>query len=139
MAPDRLFAGLFAHGDAAAQATDRALLEAMVEVEVALLEVLADLGDDLREVIRRRRPEMETAHDRVHFFDAGHFLRLPHRVDDADMAARTDDDEPFVFQIEARRMFVDVFVRIHEWASLVERIHTRLVAPPPLIKNVVMV
>ena len=44
MAPDRLFAGLFAHGEAAAQATDRALLEAMVEVEVALLEALADLG-----------------------------------------------------------------------------------------------
>ena len=44
MAPDRLFAGLFAHGDAAAQASDRALLEAMVEVEVALLEALAEQG-----------------------------------------------------------------------------------------------
>ena len=43
MAPDRLFAGLFAHGDGAAQVTDRALLDAMVEVEVALLEALADL------------------------------------------------------------------------------------------------
>ena len=44
MAPDRLFAGLFAHGDAAAQASDRALLEAMVEVEVARLEALAEQG-----------------------------------------------------------------------------------------------
>jgi 3-carboxy-cis,cis-muconate cycloisomerase len=39
----RLFAGLFAHGDAAAQVTDRALVDAMVEVEVALLGALADL------------------------------------------------------------------------------------------------
>ena len=44
MTSDGLFAGLFAHGDAAAQASDRALLGAMVEVEVALLEALADLG-----------------------------------------------------------------------------------------------
>ncbi|HET6867115.1 MAG TPA: 3-carboxy-cis,cis-muconate cycloisomerase [Solirubrobacteraceae bacterium] len=39
----RLFAGLFAHGDAAAQVSDEALLHAMVEVEVALLGTLADL------------------------------------------------------------------------------------------------
>jgi len=39
----RLFAGLFAHGEAAAQVNDRALVEAMVEVEVALLQALADL------------------------------------------------------------------------------------------------
>ena len=39
-----LFAGLFAHGDAAAQVSDRALVEAMLEVEVALLEALAGLG-----------------------------------------------------------------------------------------------
>jgi 3-carboxy-cis,cis-muconate cycloisomerase len=38
-----LFAGLFAHGDAAASVTDQALLGAMVEVEVALLGALADL------------------------------------------------------------------------------------------------
>jgi 3-carboxy-cis,cis-muconate cycloisomerase len=38
-----VFAGLFAHGEAAAQVNDRALVEAMVEVEVALLQALADL------------------------------------------------------------------------------------------------
>lgn len=38
-----MFAGLFAHGEAAAQVSDRALVDAMVEVEVALLEALADL------------------------------------------------------------------------------------------------
>jgi 3-carboxy-cis,cis-muconate cycloisomerase len=37
-----LFEGLFAHGDAAAQVADPALLRAMVEVEVALLHALAD-------------------------------------------------------------------------------------------------
>ena len=43
MSSGRLFAGLFAHGEAAAQVNDRALVEAMVEVEVALLQALADL------------------------------------------------------------------------------------------------
>ncbi|HJS95322.1 MAG TPA: 3-carboxy-cis,cis-muconate cycloisomerase [Solirubrobacteraceae bacterium] len=38
-----LFAGLFAHGDAAPQVSDRALVDAMVEVEVALVQALADL------------------------------------------------------------------------------------------------
>ncbi len=37
-----VFAGLFAHGDAAALVTDRALVDAMVEFEVALLQALAD-------------------------------------------------------------------------------------------------
>jgi 3-carboxy-cis,cis-muconate cycloisomerase len=39
-----LFAGLFAHGAAATALSDRAFVEAMVEVEVALLGALADLG-----------------------------------------------------------------------------------------------
>jgi 3-carboxy-cis,cis-muconate cycloisomerase len=43
VASGRLFAGLFAHGEAAAQVSDRALVEAMVEVETALLGALADL------------------------------------------------------------------------------------------------
>src|SRR6185437_11315529 len=38
-----LFAGLFAHGDAAALVSDCALVDAMVEVEVALVQALADL------------------------------------------------------------------------------------------------
>jgi 3-carboxy-cis,cis-muconate cycloisomerase len=43
-APDaRLFSGLFAHGETAAQVTDGALLQAMLEFEVALLQALADL------------------------------------------------------------------------------------------------
>ena len=43
MASGRLFAGLFAHGETAAEVGDAALAEAMVEVEVALLQALADL------------------------------------------------------------------------------------------------
>jgi 3-carboxy-cis,cis-muconate cycloisomerase len=39
-----LFGGLFAHGEAGALVTDRALLDAMVEFEVALLDALAELG-----------------------------------------------------------------------------------------------
>jgi 3-carboxy-cis,cis-muconate cycloisomerase len=38
-----VFAGLFAHGEAAASVSDRALVDAMVEVEVALLGALSDL------------------------------------------------------------------------------------------------
>jgi 3-carboxy-cis,cis-muconate cycloisomerase len=44
MASGRLFAGLFAHGETAAEVSDAALVEAMVEVEVALLGALADVG-----------------------------------------------------------------------------------------------
>jgi 3-carboxy-cis,cis-muconate cycloisomerase len=43
MPPDSLFAGLFAHGEAAVLVNDRALANAMVEIEVALLQALADL------------------------------------------------------------------------------------------------
>ena len=43
MASGRLFAGLFAHGETAAEVSDAALVEAMVEVEVALLQALANL------------------------------------------------------------------------------------------------
>jgi 3-carboxy-cis,cis-muconate cycloisomerase len=39
-----LFAGLFARGDVAALVSDRAFVDAMVEVEVALLGALAELG-----------------------------------------------------------------------------------------------
>jgi 3-carboxy-cis,cis-muconate cycloisomerase len=38
-----LFGGLFAHGDVAAKVSDRAVVEAMVEVEIALLRALAEL------------------------------------------------------------------------------------------------
>ncbi len=39
-----LFAGLFAHGGVAAEVSDRALVDAMVEFEVALARALAELG-----------------------------------------------------------------------------------------------
>ncbi|MBV9605407.1 MAG: 3-carboxy-cis,cis-muconate cycloisomerase [Solirubrobacterales bacterium] len=43
MGSGRLFAGLFAHGEAAARVSDAALVDAMVEVELALLGALSDL------------------------------------------------------------------------------------------------
>jgi 3-carboxy-cis,cis-muconate cycloisomerase len=42
-AEGRLFGGLFAHGEVAALVSDRAFVDAMVEVEVALLQALAEL------------------------------------------------------------------------------------------------
>ena len=60
-----------------------------------------DLGDDLLEVVGLRRAQMEAADDGVHLLDAGHLLRLPHRVDDADMTAGTDDDQALASQVEA--------------------------------------
>src|SRR5439155_1666114 len=62
---------------------------------------LLDLGDDLGEVILRRRPEMEAADDRVHLLDARDLLRLLDRIDDADMAAGRDHDEAEVAHVEA--------------------------------------
>jgi 3-carboxy-cis,cis-muconate cycloisomerase len=64
----RLFAGLFAHGEAAAALGDRALLDAMVEVEVALLQALAELelapaeaARDLADVMASGRLELDIA------------------------------------------------------------------------------
>ncbi|MBV9803638.1 MAG: hypothetical protein JO130_10625, partial [Solirubrobacterales bacterium] len=66
MGSGRLFAGLFAHGDAAAQASDRTLVEAMVEVEAALLEALAgldlapaDAARELSEAVAAGRIELD--------------------------------------------------------------------------------
>jgi 3-carboxy-cis,cis-muconate cycloisomerase len=42
MSSGRLFAGLFAHGETAAEVSDASLAEAMVEVELGLLQALAD-------------------------------------------------------------------------------------------------
>ena len=62
MGSGRLFAGLFAYGEAAAEVSDAALAEAMVEVEVALLQALAELklapaeaADELTEALRTGR------------------------------------------------------------------------------------
>jgi hypothetical protein len=71
---------------------------------------LLDLRDHLRQVVLRRRPEMETADDSVHLFDARDLLRLPHRVHDAHVPARADDDEPLVLHVEAVGLLVDVLV-----------------------------
>src|SRR3984957_16529149 len=70
-----------------------------------------NLADDLRQIIRRRRPEVETAHDRVNFRNTRYFHRLPHGIDDADMAAGADDDQTLVLQIEARRVLVNMLIR----------------------------
>ena len=66
MSSGRLFAGLFAHGDAASHVSDRALLEAMVEVEVALLQALADLdlvpveaAHELSDAVASRRLDLD--------------------------------------------------------------------------------
>jgi len=63
-----LFAGLFAHGEAAAAVTDRAVVEAMVEFEVALLRALAVLelaptaaADELSAVVEQRTLELDVA------------------------------------------------------------------------------
>ncbi|MGO9496921.1 MAG: 3-carboxy-cis,cis-muconate cycloisomerase [Solirubrobacteraceae bacterium] len=63
-----LFSGLFAHGDAAAAVSDRALVDAMVEFEVALLRALATLGlapaeaaDELAAVVEQGAVEFDLA------------------------------------------------------------------------------
>src|ERR1700727_440784 len=53
----------------------------------------ADLADNLRQIIRRRGPKVETAHDRMNLLNSRYFHRLPHRIDDADMATGADDNE----------------------------------------------
>ena len=68
MSDTGLFAGLFAHGEAAAAVTDRAVVEAMVEFEVALLRALAVLelaptaaADELSAVVEQRTLELDVA------------------------------------------------------------------------------
>src|SRR5580704_13617143 len=69
---------------------------------------LADLGHDRIEILLRRGPQVEAADDRVDLVHARHLLRLPHGVDNANMATRTDDDETAVLQVIAGRVFMDV-------------------------------
>ncbi len=63
-----LFAGLFAHGDVAAAVSDRALVDAMVEFEVALLRALAVLeiapteaADELAAAVEQGALELDVA------------------------------------------------------------------------------
>jgi 3-carboxy-cis,cis-muconate cycloisomerase len=63
-----LFAGLFGHGEAASLVSDRALVDAMVDVEVALLRTLAELdmapaetADELADAVASGRLELDLA------------------------------------------------------------------------------
>src|SRR4051812_23472557 len=62
---------------------------------------LLDLADHLLEVIGRGRTEMETTDDGVDLLDTRHFLRLPDRIDDADMAAGRDHHQALAADVEA--------------------------------------
>src|SRR5258708_11068246 len=89
---------------------------------------LADLAYNLSEVIRRGRPEVEAAHDRVDLLDARYFHRLPDGIDDADVAARTDNDETLILQIEAGGVLMDVLIghdlAFHFGRQIVARVAT---------------
>ena len=97
---------------------------------------LPDLGDDLLEVVCRRRPEMEAADDRVHLLYAGHLLRLPHRIDDADVTAGADHDEPLAADVEAGRVLVHVLVG-HDLSLQLRRRVMAGVAAEPVLDRVV--
>ena len=63
-----LFAGVFAHGEVAAAVSDRALVDAMVEFEVALLRALAvseiapvEAADELATVVEQGALELDLA------------------------------------------------------------------------------
>jgi|SRR6266508_912759 hypothetical protein len=53
---------------------------------------------------------METARDGVNFLHAGYLLRLPHRIDDADVTAGADNDQATILDIEAGRVLVHMLV-----------------------------
>src|SRR5581483_9920635 len=88
--------------------------------------------NDQIEVVGRRGPEMEAAHQRVNLLHARHFLRLPGRIDDADVTAGTDHDEATVFQIETGRVLVHVLVRNDLSQELRRLIVARVAAEPVL-------
>ena len=67
--------------------------------------------DALLTLLSRRGTKMEAADDRMHLLHPRDLLRLPHRIDDADMTAGRDDDEPFAANVEASRVLVDVLIR----------------------------
>src|SRR5689334_4080113 len=71
---------------------------------------LRDLADNLREIISRCGPKMETAHDGMNLLHARYLHRLPDRIHDADMTAGGNDDKALVLQVEAGRMLVNVLV-----------------------------
>src|SRR3954462_9939677 len=73
---------------------------AMHRDENVRLELL-DLGDHLLEIILRRRPEMKAADDGGHLLDTGDPLRLPPRIDDADVAAGADHHQALAADVEA--------------------------------------
>src|SRR4051794_32906473 len=70
---------------------DEVIPAAMHRYDHVRLEFL-DLGNDCVDIILRRRTQVKSADDGVHLKDARNFLRLPHRIYDADMAAGADND-----------------------------------------------
>src|SRR5450759_519583 len=78
------------------------------------------LRHDLAEVIGRSWPQVEAAHDRMDFLNAGYLLRLSDRIDYSNVTAGADNDQTLVFQIEASRVLVNVFVR-HDLAFHLSR------------------
>ncbi len=91
-----------------------------------------DLAEHLLDVILRRRTEMEAADQRVDLLHAGNFLRLPRRIDDADMAAGADHHKALVLDVEDGGVFVNVFVR-HDLALQFGRCVMRGVAAKAIL------
>src|SRR3954468_5356125 len=74
---------------------------------------LFDVGEHLLEVVGRRRPEMKPADYRVNFLDTRNLLRLPHRIDDADVPAGADHHQSLAADVEASCVLMHVLVRYH--------------------------
>jgi hypothetical protein len=68
------------------------------------------LRDRVIDIILRRWAEMKPAEDRMQLGDPGHSHRGLYRVDQSDMAARGDDDEPASPNDIAGRVFVWMLV-----------------------------
>jgi hypothetical protein len=69
---------------------------------------LADLADNLREVIHRCGTKVEAAHDSVNLLDTRYFHRLAHGIHDANVAAGADDNETIILQVKTGRVLMNV-------------------------------
>jgi hypothetical protein len=67
---------------------------------------------------------VEAADDRVDLRHARNLLRLPYRIDDADVATGAEHDETLVLHVKAGRVFMYVFV----WHYLAQQLSRRAVA-----------
>src|SRR5262245_30908441 len=111
--------------------TDEVLTAAMHRHDNVRVELL-DLADYLLEVVGRCRTKMEAADDRMHLLDAGHFLRLPRRVHDPDMAAGADNHQPAVLHVETGGVLVQMLVRHDLALQLGRRVMAGVAAEPIL-------